>query len=145
MLAHYNATLAAIDMDTGRARTIVDARTEPRPGSLQVSPSGRWISYRSVPYREEEISTVHVMDLAVVSAAGGDSRLIARGLPSSEHSVNYFQLDYRWHPSEAQLFYLQDGRAWVVDFDRSEEHTSELQSLMRISYAVFCLTKNTTS
>src|SRR3546814_5785409 len=26
-------------------------------------------------------------------------------------------------------------------WDRSEEHTSELQSLMRISYAVFCLTK----
>src|SRR3546814_4086279 len=30
-------------------------------------------------------------------------------------------------------------------FGRSEEHTSELQSLMRISYAVFCLTKNTTT
>src|SRR3546814_1730296 len=29
--------------------------------------------------------------------------------------------------------------------DRSEEHTSELQSLMRISYAVFCLKKKTTS
>src|SRR3546814_6450680 len=28
--------------------------------------------------------------------------------------------------------------------DRSEEHTSELQSLMRISYAVFCLKKNNT-
>src|SRR3546814_15683707 len=28
-------------------------------------------------------------------------------------------------------------------FGRSEEHTSELQSLMRISYAVFCLKKNT--
>src|SRR3546814_6094105 len=28
---------------------------------------------------------------------------------------------------------------------RSEEHTSELQSLMRISYAVFCLTKKTPS
>src|SRR3546814_10110854 len=27
-------------------------------------------------------------------------------------------------------------------FRRSEEHTSELQSLMRISYAVFCLKKN---
>src|SRR3546814_5654458 len=27
---------------------------------------------------------------------------------------------------------------------RSEEHTSELQSLMRISYAVFCLTKKNT-
>src|SRR3546814_7929954 len=32
----------------------------------------------------------------------------------------------------------------VLDPDRSEEHTSELQSLMRISYAVFCLKKKTT-
>src|SRR3546814_1506779 len=31
----------------------------------------------------------------------------------------------------------------LVDEDRSEEHTSELQSLMRISYAVFCLKKKT--
>src|SRR3546814_5931570 len=29
----------------------------------------------------------------------------------------------------------------VCSVDRSEEHTSELQSLMRISYAVFCLNK----
>src|SRR3546814_9999823 len=28
-----------------------------------------------------------------------------------------------------------------LEVNRSEEHTSELQSLMRISYAVFCLTK----
>src|SRR3546814_1457142 len=37
------------------------------------------------------------------------------------------------------------GRVAFVDVDqrvvRSEEHTSELQSLMRISYAVFCLKK----
>src|SRR3546814_2807446 len=32
---------------------------------------------------------------------------------------------------------------FVCDHDRSEEHTSELQSLMRISYAVFCLKKKT--
>src|SRR3546814_3943168 len=32
-----------------------------------------------------------------------------------------------------------EGAMWRVD--RSEEHTSELQSLMRISYAVFCLKK----
>src|SRR3546814_9616557 len=31
--------------------------------------------------------------------------------------------------------------AWLVPAYRSEEHTSELQSLMRISYAVFCLKK----
>src|SRR3546814_1262455 len=34
------------------------------------------------------------------------------------------------------------GRLLIMpDHERSEEHTSELQSLMRISYAVFCLKK----
>src|SRR3546814_5643174 len=41
----------------------------------------------------------------------------------------------------------QAGRAAHAQVDgsavRSEEHTSELQSLMRSSYAVFCLKKNT--
>src|SRR3546814_5814622 len=38
------------------------------------------------------------------------------------------------------------GRKPRVGFgDRSEEHTSELQSLMRISYAVFCLKKKNKS
>src|SRR3546814_9468260 len=39
---------------------------------------------------------------------------------------------------------LHEGAARHVDFAahlRSEEHTSELQSLMRISYGVFCLKK----
>src|SRR3546814_9460416 len=35
------------------------------------------------------------------------------------------------------------GRSADFDPARSEEHTSELQSLMRISYAVFCLKKKT--
>src|SRR3546814_10655753 len=38
-----------------------------------------------------------------------------------------------------------DGQIVVVDRPRSEEHTSELQSLMRISYAVFCLKKKNTN
>src|SRR3546814_2308590 len=33
------------------------------------------------------------------------------------------------------------GEGWHPRGKRSEEHTSELQSLMRISYAVFCLKK----
>src|SRR3546814_8962590 len=36
------------------------------------------------------------------------------------------------------------GAAWFAAA-RSEEHTSELQSLMRISYAVFCLKKKKTN
>src|SRR3546814_6553984 len=39
---------------------------------------------------------------------------------------------------------LQAGAYEAVQGDRSEEHTSELQSLMRISYAVFCLKKKKT-
>src|SRR3546814_4453978 len=44
----------------------------------------------------------------------------------------------------ATLDHLTRGRiGWnvVTGAGRSEEHTSELQSLMRISYAVFCLKK----
>src|SRR3546814_7515923 len=43
-------------------------------------------------------------------------------------------------------YWASQGRSTVISFSlrylvRSEEHTSELQSLMRISYAVFCLKK----
>src|SRR3546814_10449689 len=38
---------------------------------------------------------------------------------------------------------LDGGRLGTARRRRSEEHTSELQSLMRTSYAVFCLTKKT--
>src|SRR3546814_7414369 len=45
----------------------------------------------------------------------------------------------------AALRYIPNNDVWrpadAVE-SRSEEHTSELQSLMRISYAVFCLQKN---
>src|SRR3546814_1313561 len=42
---------------------------------------------------------------------------------------------------------ILDGAQQIVTpaFVRSEEHTSELQSLMRISYAVFCLKKKKTN
>src|SRR3546814_3361525 len=41
---------------------------------------------------------------------------------------------------------IVDGSIKMSDrcIDRSEEHTSELQSLMRISYAVFCMKKKNT-
>src|SRR3546814_986714 len=55
------------------------------------------------------------------------------------HSVN---IDGQYLRTDANVGYV------VIDVDaderqavRSEEHTSELQSLMRISYAVFCLKK----
>src|SRR3546814_7882373 len=44
---------------------------------------------------------------------------------------------------EIRRYALGDDHAF--DGYRSEEHTSELQSLMRISYAVFCLKKKKTN
>src|SRR3546814_4591531 len=41
----------------------------------------------------------------------------------------------------AKRSWSQPTRSEWADVARSEEHTSELQSLMRISYAVFCLKK----
>src|SRR3546814_2038343 len=44
--------------------------------------------------------------------------------------------------TRADIFCTATGNADVITA-RSDEHTSELQSLMRISYAVFCLQKQT--
>src|SRR3546814_3101494 len=41
----------------------------------------------------------------------------------------------------AQRLEMAGATALVICANRSDEHTSELQSLMRISYAVFCLKK----
>src|SRR3546814_7059715 len=52
-------------------------------------------------------------------------------------------LDCR-HAGADHLDNQRNQRCWLRGRQRSEEHTSELQSLMRISYAVFCLKKKTT-
>src|SRR3546814_4408127 len=44
----------------------------------------------------------------------------------------------------ARLITAGADEDWAENLERSEEHTSELQSLMRISYAVFCLKKKKT-
>src|SRR3546814_1084786 len=45
----------------------------------------------------------------------------------------------------ASILHADSRHEWITSpipsLNRSEEHTSELQSLMRISYAVFCLKK----
>src|SRR3546814_3460745 len=75
--------------------------------------------------------------------------LVAREMSDpmgTEFGIAVDEMTYGLEMDEA-LENLSD-RAQVEDFNyvvmRSEEHTSELQSLMRISYAVFCLKKNTT-
>src|SRR3546814_9122542 len=72
------------------------------------------------------------VDLA--SSAAGGAIGVTRFVP--EKGRNRIGSMVKDHPD----WVLSRQRAWGV---RSEEHTSELQSLMRISYAVFCLKRKT--
>src|SRR3546814_14427179 len=56
-----------------------------------------------------------------------------------------FSKTFRCFVMAGKLMVLRKGLAKSETFARSEEHTSELQSLMRISCAVFCLKKKTMS
>src|SRR3546814_5019246 len=66
-------------------------------------------------------------------------RMIAGMRPCLNWSrVEPITIEYARHSDKAGLL------AYLIHrVNRSEEHTSELQSLMRISYAVFCLKKKT--
>src|SRR3546814_7812252 len=67
-------------------------------------------------------------------AIGGDAQAAA-GLAPLESGVG---------ENAVQPFgFRRSPHGFGAGDDRSEEHTSELQSLMRISYAVFCLKKKT--
>src|SRR3546814_7088800 len=73
-----------------------------------------------------------------VSVGGGNAFLTLkkhRDMPSVEWERSV-QPKLAAIPDARVSFQSQSG-----GFSRSEEHTSELQSLMRISYAVFCLKK----
>src|SRR3546814_2932292 len=67
-----------------------------------------------------------------------------RALPALDHRLHDLSRHHRGHrrhagpPCDTALAARLERTA-----HRSEEHTSELQSLMRISYAVFCLKKKT--
>src|SRR3546814_5277627 len=60
----------------------------------------------------------------------GDARLVA-------HNAEFDRRFLNWE--------LRNCGRDQIPLERSEEHTSELQSLMRISYAVFCLKKKITT
>src|SRR3546814_5429880 len=69
------------------------------------------------------------------NAASSSPSSPATARPSSTERQNVAST-----PTIRPVLTKADRKAFV---DRSEEHTSELQSLMRISYAVFCLKKKT--
>src|SRR3546814_10265453 len=59
----------------------------------------------------------------------------------TSQAQNAAQAAFLVKPERLDSFNLGAKTSWLDNKFRSEEHTSELQSLMRISYAVFCLKK----
>src|SRR3546814_5865047 len=79
----------------------------------------------------------HPLADALLFAAGRSPNITALGLDDVGVTTGpdgAVKVDAENRTSVASIFA-------VGDVTRSEEHTSELQSLMRISYAVFCLKK----
>src|SRR3546814_4512588 len=68
------------------------------------------------------------------------SAFITEDLPRHEFLGDEISDKLIYYPTVTREPFRNNGR-----LTRSEEHTSELQSLMRISYAVFCLTKKNTT
>src|SRR3546814_5757796 len=82
------------------------------------------------------------------SAACRPPLVIARSWPTRRSGVGIGQVVFLRQVAElgddaAELQLDGADRSVALLGDRSEEHTSELQSLMRSSYAVFCLKKKT--
>src|SRR3546814_6643166 len=83
-------------------------------------------------------------------AQGGGPELVDAGLSVPDAQLYGSGRAAARHTRSGREPVLPDGAgmgaaAAGVHRHRSEEHTSELQSLMRLSYAVFCLTKQNTT
>ena len=128
MMKHFlrenNATLAAIDVASGRMRVVVPAETEPRPSCLRLSPDGKWVSYLSVFKTKGETSSGTYYDLAVAPAAGGPVRVLAADVEVNEDG-EYFETTYRWL-SGSRIVFLKTKKLWIADVEGSSKEPRPL-------------------
>src|SRR3546814_6322834 len=83
---------------------------------------------------------VYGVFIARAPVLGDGFRLVERGILGTRHQISPACSSAR----STAFCDVSEGQV-IGSLSRSEEHTSELQSLMRISYAVFCLKKKTTT
>src|SRR3546814_1343456 len=86
-------------------------------------------------------STTAAVDAAAIGHLSGSGLALAV-LAGTRRFRNQTLVNARRNCRWAHPPSLQEEMRHACAMERSEEHTSELQSLMRISYAVFCLKKN---
>src|SRR3546814_8209392 len=89
----------------------------------------------------EAVDTALKIAIAYHRARGEGARTRLIGRERGYHGVGFGGISVGGIVSNRKVFGPMLAEDLAVGNDRSEEHTSELQSLMRISYAVFCLKK----
>src|SRR3546814_5344228 len=94
------------------------------------------------PYIHSKRNGGHIIDLTK-TVAGLDEALDFMAKTASEGKQVLFVATKR-QAQDIVKAAAEEAKMPFVTERRSEEHTSELQSLMRISYAVFCLKKKKT-
>src|SRR3546814_10705990 len=100
------------------------------------------------PTQKPSLSLLAALSLALAACSGGgaapaqDPPLAGADIGGPFELVDQHGNTVRWEEFAGRYRIVYFGFTYCPDL-RSEEHTSELQSLMRISYAVFCLKKKT--
>src|SRR3546814_4428132 len=131
MMERRTAMKSAADIEETAAEWLVRREGEAWSDADQTA-FDQWVA-------EETAHRIAVIRLETVWRKAG--RLRASVLRSGEaEAPNSVRAEPASAPPKPFALSLSKGRSFFSR-GRSEEHTSELQSLMRISYAVFCLKK----
>src|SRR3546814_9746274 len=146
-ISDWISDVCSSDLRAGGVR--VDCETVLAAGDLEQDPAGR----DRTDHLRHDVGH-HVLEREAVAGpqAEGHRRVEVRAgdMPERIHAGQHGQAEGQCHAHVADAELVSVGPDHVrgqyrrsAASQRSEEHTSELQSLMRISYAVFSLKKKT--
>src|SRR3546814_1380201 len=128
-ISDWSSDVCSSDLNVAILRT---GRFFPEDDDTHAVPSGPNLKANELLNRRltvEDAAAAHLAALEAAPAIGCDSFILSAPPPFVREDAEEL---------------ARDARAVIARYHpdaRSEEHTSELQSLLRISYAVFCLKK----
>src|SRR3546814_7860448 len=133
-ISYWSSVVCSSDLprvQVGRLRRMLDAYYERYGlvnGERLVIPNGAYRVFLMPIYRNQERPSTPAVEII----AGPDPQ---------DQADPILALKSARQSAASAPPYRRPGIILAVVLSRSEEHTSELQSLMRISYAVFCMKK----
>jgi len=132
------ATIAALDVASGKSRIVASADGDVKPSCARLSPDGKWVSFLTVFKMKGETASETFYDLAVVPAAGGKPVVLAADLEVPQN--DYFESSYRWIPGTTRIAYWKEKKIWLVDAAAPGKAKPIAESLGKIDEAPLLLT-----